>query len=204
MWWQIIWNDEPGGNVGHIEEHGLTVEDVEFVLANPDSQGRSRSSGQRCVFGYTPGGLYTIVIFELIDDDTVYPVTAYEVPEPESWAAWEEGGDRDMAKREIHRIVRPATPEERRRHAEIRDQVMQEFPPRPDSGRSESPPGIPAKVRRAREAKGLTWYAVAELAGLPSAGIVRDIEYGRDAPLSSVQAVARVLDLRLELVAEPV
>ena len=38
MWQQIIWNEEPGGNVEHIEEHGLTVDDVEYVLANPESE----------------------------------------------------------------------------------------------------------------------------------------------------------------------
>jgi hypothetical protein len=79
---QIIWNEEPGGNVEHVEEHGLTVEDVECVLASPDREGRSRSSGQPCVFGYAPDGTYVIVIYERVDDDTVYPVTAYEVPEP--------------------------------------------------------------------------------------------------------------------------
>lgn len=57
--------------------------------------------------------------------------------------------------------------------------------------------------RAAREAKGLTWYAVAKLAGIPNSGTVRDIEAGRDAQLSNVRAVARVLGLRLELV-EPV
>jgi len=41
----ILWDDEPGGNVEHIEEHGITVEDVEYVIANPDSISRSRSSG---------------------------------------------------------------------------------------------------------------------------------------------------------------
>lgn len=70
-----LWN----GNIEHVEEHGLTVEDVEHVLANPVRQGVSRSSGLPCVFGYTPEGLYIIVIYEVIDDDTIYPVTAYEV-----------------------------------------------------------------------------------------------------------------------------
>jgi len=79
---QIIWNDEPDGNVAHIEEHGLTVDDVEEVLANPDSRDVSRSSDLPCVFGYMPDGRYIIVVFELIDEDTIYPVTAYEVPEP--------------------------------------------------------------------------------------------------------------------------
>ena len=82
VWQQIIWNDEPGGNIEHIEEHGLTLDDVEYVLASPGSEGISRSSGQPCVFGYTPEGTFIIVVYELIDPDTIYPVTAYEVPEP--------------------------------------------------------------------------------------------------------------------------
>lgn len=79
---QIIWNDEPGGNIEHIEEHGLDVSDVQHVLDNPESDATSHSSGLPCVFGYAPDGIYIIVIFEEVDDDTVYPVTAYEVPEP--------------------------------------------------------------------------------------------------------------------------
>jgi uncharacterized DUF497 family protein len=81
VWQQIIWNEEPGGNVEHIEEHGLGIEDVETVLANPEHQRTSRSSGQPCVFGYTPDGVHIIVVYEQIDDDTIYPITAYEVPE---------------------------------------------------------------------------------------------------------------------------
>jgi len=82
MWRQVIWNEEPDGNIAHIEEQGLTVADVEHVLANYDSEGVSRSSGQPCVFGRTPDGTYIIVVFELVDKNTMYPVTAYEVPEP--------------------------------------------------------------------------------------------------------------------------
>src|SRR5207244_3178475 len=109
-----------------------------------------------------------------------------------------------MAKKEIKRIVRPATAEERKRHAEIRAQVMQEFPPVPSAGRVESPPGLPAQLRAAREAKGLTWYAVAKLAGIPNPNTVRDIESGRDAKRSTVKAVAQARGLRLELVEERV
>jgi hypothetical protein len=82
MWYQIIWNEEPGGNVEHIEEHGLTVDEVEQVLANPERKGVSRSSGLPCVFGTVPDGGYIIVVYELVDPDTIYPVTAYEVAEP--------------------------------------------------------------------------------------------------------------------------
>ena len=85
MWYVlIIWDDEsnPDGNVSHIAEHGLTVEDVESVLQNPTEEGRSRSTGRPCCFGYTPGGDYIIVIYDQVSDDTIYPVTAFEVPEP--------------------------------------------------------------------------------------------------------------------------
>ena len=79
---QAIWNHEPDENVAHIEEHGLTVEDVEFVLENYESKGESRSSGRPCIFGYTPDGVYIIVVYDEIDEETVYPVTAYEIAEP--------------------------------------------------------------------------------------------------------------------------
>lgn len=107
-----------------------------------------------------------------------------------------------MAQKQFQRIVRPATAEERQRHAEIRCKVRQEFPPATDTHRQEAPPGIPAQLRRAREAKGFTWYAVAKLAGIPNPNTVHDIEYGRDAKLSDVQSVAKVLGLHLELVQE--
>jgi hypothetical protein len=104
-----------------------------------------------------------------------------------------------MAEKRFQRIVRPATAEERERHAAARQAVVQEFPPAEGAGRQEAPPGIPAQIRQAREAQGLTWYALAKRAGIPNANTVRDIEYGRDAQLSTVQAVAQALGLRLEL-----
>jgi hypothetical protein len=109
-----------------------------------------------------------------------------------------------MARKRFERIIRPATAEEQKRHAELRQQVKQDFPPAKGARPKEAPPGLPAQIRRAREARGLTWYAVAKLAGIPNANTVRDIEYGRDAQLSNVQAVARALGMRLALVEETV
>ena len=51
-------------------------------------------------------------------------------------------------KKKFQRIIRPATAEERKRHAEIRKKVMEEFPPSPGAGRKDSPLRIPAQVRR--------------------------------------------------------
>ena len=72
----------PQGNVQHIAEHGLTIDEVEHVLLNPTGEAVSDSSGSPCCFGYTPAEEYIIVIYEQIDDDMIYPVTAYHVPEP--------------------------------------------------------------------------------------------------------------------------
>lgn len=87
---------------------------------------------------------------------------------------------------------------EARRLNEIRRQVMEEFPPDPDRPRPTSS-GVGAQIRAAREAKGLTWYAVAKLAGIPNPATIRDIEYGRDAKLSNIQAIAGALGLVVEL-----
>ena len=80
---RILWDepDDPDGNVQHIAEHGLSIDDVEEVLTNPTSEGTSASTGRPCVWGYTLEGIYIIVIFEEIDEDTLRVVTAYEVPE---------------------------------------------------------------------------------------------------------------------------
>ena len=79
-----IWDDpdDVEGNVQHIAEHGLTIDEVEFVLQQTTGEATSHSSGRPCRFGYTPDDEYIIVIYELLDDDAVYPVTAYHVPEP--------------------------------------------------------------------------------------------------------------------------
>jgi ribosome-binding protein aMBF1 (putative translation factor) len=107
-----------------------------------------------------------------------------------------------MEKKTIRRIRRgePQDAKERARLREIRERVQREFPPRDPPRLQPATTGIAARIREAREAQGLTWYAVAKRAGVPNPSTVRDIEYGRDTKLSSVQAVAQSLGLRLELV----
>jgi hypothetical protein len=78
----IVWDldDEPDGNVQHCLEHGVTKEEVEDVVQDPSSRrGVSRSSGLPALFGNTRTGRHLIVVYEVIDDDTIYPVTAYDV-----------------------------------------------------------------------------------------------------------------------------
>jgi ribosome-binding protein aMBF1 (putative translation factor) len=108
-----------------------------------------------------------------------------------------------MDKKKIVKRIRrqgPGSREESKRLQEIRDKINMEFPPRKPPRLQPARTGIAARIRTARQDRGLTWYAVAKEAGIPNPSTVRDIEYGRDTKLSSVQAVAKALGLRLELV----
>jgi hypothetical protein len=78
-WFDYLWLEGDEGNIEHIAEHDLTTDDIEYVIENYISERTSRSSGRPMRFGFTPDGRYIAVIFEWINDATVYPVTAYEV-----------------------------------------------------------------------------------------------------------------------------
>lgn len=78
----IVWDmdDDPEGNVKHCLEHGVTKQEVEDVVQDPASgNGVSRSSGMPAIFGNTRSERHLIVVYEVIDADTIYPITAYDV-----------------------------------------------------------------------------------------------------------------------------
>jgi hypothetical protein len=84
----IIWDlpEDPDGNVQHIAAHDITIEEVEDVLLDRESEDAiSRSSGQPITFGYTAQGRYLAVVWEHVDDHplTIYPITAYDAPQRE-------------------------------------------------------------------------------------------------------------------------
>jgi uncharacterized DUF497 family protein len=78
----IIWDldDDPDGNVQHCAQHGVSTEEVEEVFQNAADEDVSRSSGRPVVFGDTSAGRHLMVVYEEVDADTVYPLTAYDVP----------------------------------------------------------------------------------------------------------------------------
>ena len=107
-----------------------------------------------------------------------------------------------MAKNKIVRRIRgeKKSPEEVRRLNDIRVKAKQDFPPLDPPRLKPVTEGIGAEIRAAREAQGLTWYSLAKKARVPNSTTIRDIEYGRDANLSNIQAIAAALGLKLELV----
>ena len=84
----VDWDDaaDPNGNAAHVAEHGLSQDEVEFVLRDPNaSHDVSGSSGRPVVFGTTNTGRFIVVVYEVLNPDDpliLRPITAYEVPEP--------------------------------------------------------------------------------------------------------------------------
>jgi uncharacterized DUF497 family protein len=75
-YYHFIWNDK---NEAHAAEHGITPDEFEEVVCGPDEVKRSRSSGRPIAFGETSTGKYIACVYEVLDDFTVIPVTAYEI-----------------------------------------------------------------------------------------------------------------------------
>ena len=82
MFESILWDldEDPEGNVFHCAQHGVTKEEVEEVFLNAMDVDISRSTGRPVVFGETKTGRHLMVVFEAIDKNTVYPITAFDVP----------------------------------------------------------------------------------------------------------------------------
>ena len=82
MFESILWDldEDSEGNVFHCAQHGVTKGEVEEVFLNAMDVDISRSTGRPVVFGETKTGRHLMVVFEAIDKNTVYPITAFDVP----------------------------------------------------------------------------------------------------------------------------
>ena len=68
----VLWDleDDPDGNVQHIAENDLSVEEIEDVLLDPDNEVQvSRTTGRPITFGWTSTGRHIAVVWETVIDD---------------------------------------------------------------------------------------------------------------------------------------
>ena len=72
----FIWSDQIEE---HLAAHGVTPDEFEEVVCDPEEVAQSRSFGRPIAFGETSTGKYLACVYELLDETTVLPVTAYEV-----------------------------------------------------------------------------------------------------------------------------
>ena len=77
----FCWDDDEGGNVDHIAEHGLTPDEVESAFDDIETETTSRSTGRPAIFGRTFKGDTIFVAYDLEKDsdcnEFIYVRTAY-------------------------------------------------------------------------------------------------------------------------------
>ncbi len=93
-YYEFVWTEEIAD---HLAEHGVTQEDFEEVVSNPDRLGVSRSSGRPCCWGETAAGRRVFCVYECLDDLTIIPVTAYEESDRATPPNTPRGGDQSAA-----------------------------------------------------------------------------------------------------------
>ena len=78
-YYEYFWTDEI---TEHLAQHSVSPEDFEAVVSHPESRDVSRTTKRPSCFGETPDGRYLYCVYEMLDDITVVPVTAYAVRRP--------------------------------------------------------------------------------------------------------------------------
>ena len=163
------------------------------VFDSPVGRDTSGSSQRPMIFGYTLDGRYITVIYEEIDEDTVYPVTAFEVPE------------QVMAK-QITRD-RKLTPEEAAKYRKIREEAELEKPEiiaQPQQARCEARrqqlAAIMDVLKAAREAKGLSLADIYQRTGMDRSALSKLENVTNENPtIDTLLRYAEVVGKRLEI-----
>jgi ribosome-binding protein aMBF1 (putative translation factor) len=101
------------------------------------------------------------------------------------------------------RTSRTLNAEQKQEFDAIRNAAQAEFPPLVPAQGPSAKGRIALTIRAARMAQGLTLEQLASRSGFASADTVRDIEYGSDAKMSELTAIAAALGLSVELVSSP-
>ncbi|SFH85642.1 hypothetical protein [Planctomicrobium piriforme] len=82
--YSILWDleSDPRGNVQHIQQHGITVNDYEHALVNAvDFTSKEQYPGQEIAIGPNLNGRLIAAVYEVISEDQIFRITAYYVGE---------------------------------------------------------------------------------------------------------------------------
>jgi hypothetical protein len=72
----FLWDGE---NDDHVNAHGISAEEFEYVVLNTRKSDLSRSSGRPIVIGETASGRRICCVYEIFDEIYCYPITAFDV-----------------------------------------------------------------------------------------------------------------------------
>ncbi|QEG38006.1 hypothetical protein [Bythopirellula goksoeyrii] len=70
------WNDQL---VEYLDLHDISITDFQNIVMGAHRIAISKSTGREICFGWSADGRYVACVYEWIDDDTILPITAYEV-----------------------------------------------------------------------------------------------------------------------------
>ena len=74
----FIWVDAV---IDKLAEREISADEIEAITSHPEFADVTRSSGLPVAFGHLIDGRFVIVDYRWVDQITVQPITAYEVPE---------------------------------------------------------------------------------------------------------------------------
>jgi hypothetical protein len=77
--WDFIWVESLDGNLEHLAANHVSAEEAEHVVKHPTGHDLSRTTGELIAFGYSTNGRRLAVVYQKIDEATVYVITAYDV-----------------------------------------------------------------------------------------------------------------------------
>jgi uncharacterized DUF497 family protein len=77
----FIWDEE---NERHLAEHGVSRAEFEEIVGDPDFVDVSRTTGRPIAFGMTSTGRYLACVYEFLDEQTIYAITAYDAEDSET------------------------------------------------------------------------------------------------------------------------
>ena len=72
----FIWDDDVLEKLAIRE---ISVDEVEEIISHPDEVTSSRSSGRPVAIGLNAAGRRLLCVYEMIDDETVQPVSVFEI-----------------------------------------------------------------------------------------------------------------------------
>ena len=75
-YYEFFWTPE---TIEHFAEHGVTEDDFENAVSHPILTEKSDSSGRPACRGFACDGRLLFCVYEVLDDLTILPVTAYEI-----------------------------------------------------------------------------------------------------------------------------
>jgi DNA-binding XRE family transcriptional regulator len=182
--------------------NGISPDDFEQIVMNPDGQAISRTSGRLIAFGRDRSGDEIACVYELDDDAiTVYPITGYFTETDMLPFKLTQSQRQQVAKAKAagqQRLVLRLSESQRQLDSEFVAEIDELI--REELGQSVEPSDLARQLRVARKAAGMSLADVAEQASMTRQAVLA-IESGKNSnpKIDTLNRIADALGLKLTL-----